>query len=77
VLGVALGHHTCVDCKKQSPQTELTYSLLTLAGWRELQIDDGKGGTISEWRCPQCWAVHKRAARVRTQINLPTIKRRE
>ena len=74
---VALGHHTCTDCKTKSPETELGYSLtLNMAGWRESKLAEGK----SEWRCPTCWAKHKRATKAKTQFNLPSIgsiKRKE
>jgi hypothetical protein len=69
--GVALGHHLCADCKTKSPETELSYALtLNLAGWRETKLEDP---TKSEWRCPACWAKHKRATRAKTQFNLPSI----
>jgi len=68
---VAVGHHTCADCKTKSPETELSYSLtLNLAGWRETKT----GETSSEWRCPTCWAKHKRVTRAKTQFNLPPIR---
>lgn len=71
---MALGHHTCVGCKKKSPETELNYSLLGLAGWREQRKKDLATGEIkSEWRCPECWASHKKATRAQTQFNLPSI----
>ena len=69
-MPVAVGHHLCADCKTKSPETELSYSLtLNMAGWRETKLAEGK----SEWRCPACWAKHKRATRAKTQFNLPKI----
>lgn len=66
---MALGHQLCVDCKAKSPETELSYSLtLNMSGWRETKVADK-----SEWRCPTCWAKHKRATRAKTQFNLPSI----
>jgi hypothetical protein len=75
---VPLGHHTCVDCKKLSPETELTYSLLGLAGWREVRAEQ-VGKMVSIWRCSTCWAEFKKKTRARTQMNLPTLdpKRRK
>ena len=71
---MALGHHTCVVCKKRSPETDLSYTLaLSMSGWRETRVDDGNGGKKGEWRCPQCWAAHKRETRAKTQFNLPAI----
>ena len=70
-----VGHHHCADCGKESPETELSYSLLSLSGWRELRLSDGAGGsgTKSEWRCPSCWAMYKRRTRAQTQTNLPKL----
>ena len=70
---MALGHHNCADCKKRSPETELTYSLLGLAGWREQRRTDANGAVTVEWRCPTCWADYKKRTRAKTQFNLPTI----
>ncbi len=71
---MALGRHTCVDCKQKSPETELTYSLsLPLAGWREQRSTTESGETKSEWRCPTCWGAHKRATRAKTSFNLPAL----
>ena len=71
---MALGHHTCVDCRKKSPETELNYSLLGLAGWREQRRKDLTSGEVkSEWRCPDCWVAHKKKTRAQTQFNLPSI----
>ncbi|HEY1958801.1 MAG TPA: hypothetical protein VGH28_24470 [Polyangiaceae bacterium] len=69
---MALGHHICADCKKQSPETELNYSLLGLAGWREQRTTDGAAKV--EWRCPTCWAAYKKRTRARTQVNLPSLE---
>ena len=69
-----IGHHTCVDCRTESPETELSYSLLGLAGWRELRVADGAGGVRVEWRCPSCWATFKRRTRAQTQTNLPKLE---
>ena len=67
---MAVGHHLCADCKTKSPETELSYSLtLNMSGWRETKLAEG----ASEWRCPTCWAKHKRATRAKTQFNLPKI----
>lgn len=70
---MALGHHTCIDCQKKSPETELSYSLLGLAGWRELRTTDAVGVEKVEWRCPSCWGSHKKRTLAKTQINLPTL----
>ncbi len=65
--------HTCVDCGTESPETELSYSLLSLAGWRELRVEEPGGGTKVEWRCPTCWAKYKRQTRAKTVTNLPKL----
>ena len=70
---VAIGRHTCVECKKKSPETELNYSLISLSGWREQRKTDESGEVKSEWRCPDCWATHKRRTRAQTQVNLPSL----
>ena len=70
---MALGRHTCVDCKTQSPETELSYSLsLGFAGWRLVKVQK-PSGEVQEWRCPKCWQVYKRKTMARTQTNLPTL----
>jgi hypothetical protein len=68
-----LGHYTCVDCKTKSPETELTYSLLGLAGWRKQSTSDPSGAEKVEWRCPSCWRTHKMRTRAKTELNLPTL----
>ena len=73
-MNVGLGHHTCADCKKKSPETELNYSLLGLAGWREQRTKNAEGAETVEWRCPACWAAFKKRTRARTQVNLPSIE---
>jgi hypothetical protein len=71
---LALGHHSCADCKTKSPETELGYSLtLNLAGWRETRHPDGKGDVTAEWRCPDCWRKFKHQTSAKTQFNLPSI----
>ena len=70
---VPIGHHVCVDCKKRSPETELNYSLIGLAGWREVRAERD-GVVVPEWRCPTCWVEFKKKTRARTQINLPSLE---
>jgi hypothetical protein len=51
---------TCVDCKKQSPETETNYTLIgSRHGWRlsREKLPDGK--VLVEWRCADCWKLHK------------------
>lgn len=69
-----IGNHVCVDCKKKSPDTELNYSLLGLAGWREVRSVDAAGKQRVDWRCPTCWAPHKQRTNMRTLTNLPSIE---
>jgi hypothetical protein len=69
-----IGRHTCVDCQTQSPETELTYSLIALAGWREQHTTDAAGATKVEWRCPSCWRTYKKRTLARTMTNLPVIQ---
>ena len=70
---MALGKHTCVDCKTESPETELTYSLsLGFAGWRQIKVTK-PDGVVQEWRCPKCWQTYKRRTMARTQQNLPSL----
>jgi hypothetical protein len=44
-----------------------------MSGWRETKLEGNK----SEWRCPTCWAKHKRVTRAKTQFNLPKIGKRQ
>ncbi len=52
----------CVDCQKQSPETETDYTLISAQfGWRLTRGKAADGSLLLEWRCPSCWAAHKRA----------------
>jgi hypothetical protein len=69
-----VGRHTCVECKQKSPETELSYSLIGLAGWREVRVEGAGGVTRVEWRCPACWANYKQRTRARSQTRMPAIR---
>ena len=51
---------TCVGCRKQSPETDTEYTLISAQfGWR-LTRKRGAGDSYAiEWRCPTCWAAYK------------------
>jgi hypothetical protein len=49
----------CVECKKQSPLTESSQTLVSPRhGWRLIRITTNEGVSV-EWRCPDCWALFK------------------
>ena len=52
----------CADCGKLPPETESAYTLIGgKSGWRLTRHKDNSGNVVSEWRCPDCWAAHKKA----------------
>ncbi len=67
---VSLVHHTCIDCKTQSPPTDSNYSLIGLAGWR---LSPATKDKPNEWRCPSCWGLHKHRARAQTYRFYPKL----
>jgi hypothetical protein len=51
----------CIDCGKQSPETETNYTLISAQfGWRLSRRRDRNGDFIVEWRCAECWRDHKK-----------------
>jgi hypothetical protein len=53
---------TCIDCHKQSPETETDYTLISSQfGWRLTRSKGADGGLLLEWRCPACWGEYKRS----------------
>jgi hypothetical protein len=53
--------HTCVDCGTTSPLTETNYTLISARhGWRLTLGQDENGVRIMQWRCPTCWAKHRK-----------------
>lgn len=70
---MALVRHTCVGCSALSPETEETFSLLGLAGWRQQKVKTPAGKDEVRWRCGACWLAHKRATGGETQRALPTL----
>ena len=54
----------CADCGKLPPPgaKSAPYTLIGgKSGWRLTRHRDAGGLVISEWRCPECWAVFKKA----------------
>jgi hypothetical protein len=68
---MSLVRYTCVDCANVSPETDPKYSLIGLSGWRSQEVEQG-GQSITEWRCPTCWARFKRKTMARTMTQLPS-----
>jgi hypothetical protein len=59
VLGMR-DRQTCIDCGKQSPETETNYTLISAQfGWRLTRRKTESGDFVVEWRCPDCWRKHK------------------
>lgn len=53
---------TCIDCNKQSPETETDYTLIGAQfGWRLTRAPATDGSLHLEWRCPTCWIEYKRS----------------
>jgi hypothetical protein len=53
--------HTCVDCGTTSPVTETNYTLISARhGWRLTLGTDDQGSRVMLWRCPTCWARHRK-----------------
>ncbi len=51
----------CIDCGKQSPETETNYTLISAQfGWRLTRRRGDNGDFVVEWRCPDCWRAHKK-----------------
>jgi hypothetical protein len=51
----------CIDCGKQSPETDTNYTLISSQfGWRLTRQRLPDGSFAVEWRCPDCWREHKR-----------------
>jgi hypothetical protein len=52
----------CVGCSKQAPEATGNYTLISNQfGWRLQAIERvGGQGRVLQWRCPDCWAAHKR-----------------
>lgn len=70
---MGLVRHACVDCKTRSPETEESFSLLGLAGWRQMRGKDATGKEEIRWRCGPCWTKFKQATGGQTQRSLPTL----
>jgi hypothetical protein len=52
-----MGQQICVDCKKVSPSTESSQTLVSSRhGWRLARVTRPEGTSL-EWRCPDCWAA--------------------
>jgi hypothetical protein len=50
----------CVDCRKESPETETNYTLIgSRHGWRLTRRAGTDGERVMEWRCPECWRAYK------------------
>jgi hypothetical protein len=52
-----MARQTCADCGKQSPLTESSQTLISAQHrWRLTRLPSPNGtGSISQWRCPECW----------------------
>ena len=52
----------CSDCGLQSPETNTDYTLIgSKHGWRLTKQKAPDGSVTVYWRCPPCWAAHKRS----------------
>jgi hypothetical protein len=54
----------CVACRKESPETETNYTLISPKyGWRLARNKRPDGTYDVEWRCPDCWRALKASAK--------------
>ena len=52
----------CTDCGKQPPEAESAYTLIGgKSGWRLARRRETDGSIVTEWRCAECWAEHRKA----------------
>ncbi len=52
----------CVDCGKLPPEAESAYTLIGGAsGWRLSRRREADGTFVTDWRCAECWAKHRKA----------------
>jgi hypothetical protein len=50
------GRESCVDCKKDAPETDSNYTLISQQyGWRLTRSKSSTGRNIHVWRCPECY----------------------
>jgi len=64
----------CIDCGKQSPETETNYTLISAQfGWRLTRRKAENGEFVVEWRCPDCWRKHK--VKLQQQEDFPSSSR--
>jgi hypothetical protein len=50
-----------MDCGRESPETDTDYTLISSKhAWRLIKQKGPDGSVRVEWRCPSCWAAHKR-----------------
>jgi len=49
----------CLDCECKAPKMENDYSLIK-SGWRLTRSSAADRSISVEWRCPMCWAAHKK-----------------
>lgn len=51
----------CIDCGKHPPDAESAYTLIGgKSGWRLSRRRDSTGSVVTEWRCAECWAEHRK-----------------
>lgn len=51
---------SCVGCRKQAPETNTEYTLISARfGWRLTRRTNREGAFVMEWRCPACWQRYK------------------
>jgi hypothetical protein len=54
------GRERCMDCKKDAPETESNFTLISQQhGWRLSRSKSSTGRNIHAWRCPECYGKFK------------------
>ncbi len=56
----ANGQISCVGCHAMAPTLTGSTTLMSKLGWRISRVLAPDGARDVAWRCPACWAAHKR-----------------
>jgi hypothetical protein len=65
----------CVDCSRESPETNTNYTLISAQyGWRLQRTRRADGVVVVEWRCPECWRRYKEARPTKAAFGVRSIE---
>jgi len=57
----------CIGCGSEPPASNTDFTLVSARGWRLTPAVADDGSKMMQWRCPPCWARHRR----RLELNKP------